>query len=221
MYKLFYYPRNASWAPHMLLAEMALDYELILVDRKSQAQKAPEYLKLNPTGRIPTLVVNGQAIYESAAICLFLCEQHPQYGLIPPAATLERAKFYQWLFYLNASLQPELMVYFYPERHTQSSANLAEIKVAQEQRIISMLRHIDEQLKGRRYLLGDQPSACDFILFMLCHWADDFSVAPLSLPHLGAHLRFMAQRDSVQKVCALEGTDLTAYALVSPIVAEF
>lgn len=75
MYKLFYYPRNASFAPHMLLAEMQLDYELILVDRKTEAQKNPEYLTLNPTGRIPTLTVDGEPIYESAAICLFLCER--------------------------------------------------------------------------------------------------------------------------------------------------
>ena len=77
MYKLFYYPRNASWAPHMLLAEMQLDYELILVDRKAEAQKDPDYLKLNPTGKIPTLILKDQPVYESAAICLLLCELHP------------------------------------------------------------------------------------------------------------------------------------------------
>ncbi len=77
MYKLFYYPRNASWAPHMLLAEMRLDYELVLVDRKTEAQKNPEYLKLNPTGRIPTLVVDGEAIFESAASWFWQCERPP------------------------------------------------------------------------------------------------------------------------------------------------
>ena len=53
MYKLFYYPRNASWAPHLVLAEMRTDFELVLVDRKSNEQKFSEYFMLNPTGRIP------------------------------------------------------------------------------------------------------------------------------------------------------------------------
>lgn len=195
----------------MLLAEMNLDYQLVLVDRKTQAQKDPAYLKLNPTGRIPTLVENSQAIHESAAICLHLCERHPEAGLMPLAGTFERAKFYQWLFYLNASLQPELMVYFYPQKHTQNPVDSAAIKAAQEARVIEMLQHIDAELEGKTYLLGDSLSACDFILFMLCHWADDFPTAPLSLPNLGALLRRIAQRDSVRKVCKIELTDLSAY----------
>ncbi|WP_348650733.1 glutathione S-transferase N-terminal domain-containing protein [Thalassomonas sp. RHCl1] len=77
MYKLFYYPRNASWAPHMLLKEIGAEHELILVDRKSEQQKSSEYLKLNPTGRIPTLVDGDLVIAESAAICLHLCDSHP------------------------------------------------------------------------------------------------------------------------------------------------
>ena len=154
MYKLFYYPRNASFAPHMLLVEMKLNYELVLVDRKANAQKDPEYLKLNPTGRIPTLVVDDYPIYESAAICLLLCERHPEAGLIPPAGTLARAKFYQWLFYLNASLQPEMMIYFYPEKHSESPAGQGLIKQAQQKRISQMFALIDEELAGKDYLLG-------------------------------------------------------------------
>lgn len=72
MYTLFFYPRNASWAPHMVLAEMGVDFELVLVDRKTNAQKSADYLLLNPTGRIPTLIDQDIVIFESAAICLHL-----------------------------------------------------------------------------------------------------------------------------------------------------
>ena len=212
MYSLFYYPRNASWAPHMLLAEMQLDYELVLVDRKTEAQKNPEYLKLNPTGRIPTLIVDNQPIYESAAICLFLAERYSDKSLIPGANTIERAKFYQWLFYLNASLQPELMVYFYPQKHTAAASGYEEIKQAQEQRITQMFKLIDQELEGKVFLLGDSISACDFILFMLLHWGSGLKQPPLSFPHLAKFLRNMAKRDSVQSVCAIEGTALDLYA---------
>lgn len=101
MYKLFYFPRNASWAPHLLLAEMAVDYELVLVDRKTNAHKSNDYLALNPTGRIPTLADGDLLIFESAAICLYLCDQHPETHLIPKVGDPNRARFYQWLFILT------------------------------------------------------------------------------------------------------------------------
>lgn len=65
MYKLFYYPRNASWAPHLVLTEMGLDFELVLVDRKANEQKSSEYLLLNPSGRIPTLSDANTVVFES------------------------------------------------------------------------------------------------------------------------------------------------------------
>ncbi len=211
MYKLFYYPRNASWAPHMLLVEMQLDYELILVDRKTEAQKDPNYLKLNPTGRIPTLVVDGEPIYESAAICLFLCERHPEKNLIPTLGTIERSKFYQWLFYLNSSLQPELMVYFYPGKHTIDSLGQAAIKQAQQERINQMLVLLDQELEGKQFLLGDNISACDFVLFMLLHWCSGFDKPPMAYPSLKKFLCHFSQLESVRKVCEIEGTDLGIY----------
>ena len=214
MYKLFYYPRNASWAPHMLLAEIELQlgaaFELVLVDRKANQQKSSEYLALNPTGRIPTLVDNQIVIYESAAICLYLCEQHPQAGLMPALGDPARAEFYQWLFYLNSSLQPELMLYFYPERHT-SGSEADKIAAAQEVRITEMFALLDSAFGDKQYLLGDQLSLCDYFLFMLAHWASGFARPPLSFKHLNRYLRQLAQRPAIRKVCVVEETDLKAY----------
>ena len=68
MYKLYYYPGNASMAPHMLLEELGVAYELILVDREKNAHQSAEYLKLNPNGRIPTLIDGELILYETAAI---------------------------------------------------------------------------------------------------------------------------------------------------------
>ena len=94
IYLLYYYPNNASLAPHLLLRHMSLNYELILVDRKSNSQKSEEYLKLNPTGRIPPLIDNGAAIFERAAICIHLCESHPEHELIPELGSLRRPIFF-------------------------------------------------------------------------------------------------------------------------------
>lgn len=210
MYKLFYYPRNASWAPHLVLAELGVEFELVLVDRKSSEQKSPEYLLLNPTGRIPTLSDRELVIFESAAICLHLCEKHPELGMIPEAGSPLRAKFYQWLFYLNSTVQPELMVYFYPQKHTLGQeTNL--IVQSQEQRVTEMFSLIDKELEGKDFLVGDSVSVCDYFLFMLSHWASGFSNPPLSFKNLGRYLCKISRREAVVSVCKIEGTSLALY----------
>ena len=83
MYTLFYFPGNASLMPHMLLRELGAPFELKLVDRASNAQGSAGYLKLNPTGKIPVLIHEGQAIYETAAIALYLADRHPEARLAP------------------------------------------------------------------------------------------------------------------------------------------
>lgn len=211
MYQLFYYPRNASWAPHLVLEEMGIDYKLVLVDRKSNAHKSEEYIKLNPTGRIPTLAHNDLVIFESAAICLYLCEQNLESNLIPEIESPLRAKFYQWLFYLNSTLQPELMVYFYPSKHTTELGTASTIAEAQESRVTEMFALLNAELEGKNYLIGNDLSVCDYFLFMLSHWASGFKTPPLSFSNLGRYLRELAKREAVIKVCKIEGTSLELY----------
>ena len=211
MYKLFYYPRNASWAPHLVLKEMGVAHELILVDRKTNAQKSADYLALNPTGRIPTLIDGELIIFESAAICLHLCDQNPQSNLVPKIRDPLRAEFLQWLFYLNSTLQPELMVYFYPSKHTTNSNHAIEIIEAQEARITDMFSLLDKALEGKEFLVGNHLTVCDFFLFMLSHWADEFKRPPLAFNNLRSNLSRLAKLPSMQEVCKIEGTGLEAY----------
>src|ERR1700750_518617 len=100
MYQLHYFPSNANAAPHMVLEELGQRYDLVLVDRQSNAQKSNDYLKINPNGRIPTLVERELVMSEAAAIVLHLVDTHPDAGLAPKVGTPERAKFYQWLTFL-------------------------------------------------------------------------------------------------------------------------
>jgi glutathione S-transferase len=194
----------------MVLTEIGVKFELILVDRKSNAHKSSDYLTLNPTGRIPTLSDNDLIIFESAAICLYLCEKHPDSGLIPKPGNPLRAKFYQWLFYLNSTIQPELMMYFYPNKHTNSTETAAIVK-AQESRITDMFAVVDKELEGKDYLVGSSITVCDYFLFMLSHWASEFTHPPLSCESLGRYLRNLSKRNAIQTVCKIEGTNLEAY----------
>ena len=221
MYQLYYYPLNASMAPHFVLEEMGVDYQLNLVDRKSNAQKSTEYLNLNPAGRIPTLIDdssgdssgNSLVLFESAAICMHLCDKNPQTKLMPAIGEPDRALFYQWLMYLNNTLQTELMIYFYPNRHTTDTEkkSISALVSAQEIRITAMFDLLDKELANKDFLVGDSITVCDFFLFMLAVWADELNKPPLTWKNLSRYLKKLAKRPAVIEVCKKENLSLAEY----------
>ncbi len=207
MYQLYYYPGNANLAPHMLLEELGVDYELVLVDRTKDAHRSPEYLKLNPNGRIPTLIDGELVLFETAAICLHLVDRHPQAGFAPEVGTAERAQFYKWLIYLTNTLQAELITYFYPERLADDDAATAQVKAHAEARVGAMLDLLDKTLaeSDGPYLLGKRYTAVDPYLLMLSRWTRMMHNPARNRPHLGRFLRIMLERPAVQRAFAQEG----------------
>ncbi|MCL1050461.1 glutathione S-transferase family protein [Shewanella abyssi] len=211
MYKLYYYPLNASMAPHFVLEALNVDFELILVDRKRNAQKSAEYLALNPAGRIPTLIDTELVLFESAAICIHLAESNPATNLIPALGCNDRAKFFQWMMYLTNTLQAELMLYFYPEKHTDNKQAALEITAAQEARLSAILQLLDTELSQRDFLVGKQVTVCDFFLFMLAIWADELKQPPLAFDNLSRYLCRLARHSAIINVCNKEGLSLEDY----------
>lgn len=207
MYKLYYNPGKANLAPHMILEEIGADYELVLVDTEGNAQNSPEYLKLNPHGRIPTLVDGDFVLSETAAICLHLADRHPEAGLVPAIGTTQRAGFYQWLIYLTNTLQTELITYFYSHRLADDEAMAARVKVHAEQRIGGMLDLIEAKLAAQDgpYLLGSGYSAVDPFLLMLARWTRTMENPARNRLHLGRYLERIAARPAIQRAFAGEG----------------
>lgn len=209
MIRLHHYPGNASFAPHVLLHELGVPFELELVDRGRGAHKEAAYLKLNPNGQIPVLVDGPLVLYETAAICLHLCDTHPQAGLAPALGSEERAHFYKWMAWLTNTLQAMLMHYFYPERLVDEgdAGAAAQVRAHAQARIGAMLQLLDEQLAshGGPWLLASGYSAVDPFAFMLCRWTRGFSERPArDHPHIGPYLARMLQRPAVQAAFAAE-----------------
>jgi glutathione S-transferase len=207
MYGLHYYPANANAAPHMLLEEIGAQYDLLLVDRAVNGQKSKEYLKINPMGRIPTLVDRDLVLFEAAAIVLHLVDAHPDAGLAPKVGTPERAKFYQWLTFLTNSLQEELMIYQYPDRLTgDDAAATAIVKRGAEARASAFLDVIDDHLKANGPLfLGNKLSAVDFYLVMLSRWARPMGKPPRSRASIAKLLDKVTALPSVRRAYEREG----------------
>ncbi len=209
MMQLHHYPGNASFAPHVLLHEIGAPFELKLVDRAQGAHKQPDYLKLNPNGLIPVLVDGDLVLYETAAICLHLCDSFPAAALAPPLGSPERAQFYKWLVWLCSSPQAMMKHYFYGDRlvNDGDKSAAAQVKAHAQAQVGDMLQLLDAQLaaSGGPWLLGAAYSAVDPYTLMLCRWTRGFDDKPArEYPHIAPYLQRVLERPAVQRVFAAE-----------------
>jgi glutathione S-transferase len=207
MMQLHYFPSNASMTPHMLLEELGVPYERVLVDRTKNAHHSPEYLKLNPNGKIPVLVDGDLVLYETAAIVLHLVDTHPEAGLAPEVGTPQRATFYKWLLWLSNTLQAEMPLYFYADRWADDAGGAAQVKRHAEAHIAGMVDQLEGELArhGGPWFLGERYSALDPYVLMLCRWTRGMVRPARTLPALGPYLQRMLARPAVQRAYANEG----------------
>jgi glutathione S-transferase len=207
-YRLYYYPGNANFAPHLLLAEAHCDVELVLVDRQAHAQGTADYLRLNPNGRIPTLVVGDLILFEAAAICLHVADHHPEAGLAPPLGSASRSHFYKWLVFLTNTVQPAYMAYRYPEQHTTQPSEAAGVKAAAAQRVLAAFRVLETSLGPGPFVLGSDYSACDAYLLMLAWWARRLLHPLEDWPRLSECVEAVLARPATRQVCRAEGVEV-------------
>jgi glutathione S-transferase len=207
MRQLYYYPGNASMCVHILLHELGVPFELVLVDRATEAQRSADYLRLNPNGTIPVLVEGELVLHETAAILLHLADAHPSARLMPAFGTPERAVAYKWLFWLSNTLQATIMVQAYPDRWVESGGGVAtEVKRQAQRRVAGQLDLLDAELRscGGPWLLGSNFSVLDPLALMLCRWTRNFDAAVAApartRPALSPYLERILSRPSVQRV---------------------
>lgn len=199
MYRLYGAPGRASAAPEAILEEIGVKYEYVHLEPMA-ARVDLEYLKLNPLGQIPTLLDGEHPVWESAAICIYLCDRHPQAGLAPPIDSPDRGRFYQWMFFLSNTLQPAYMLFFYPERYYSDPQGAPRLSKEAEARIAGLWKQLDQALEKGPFLLGEQLSACDVYLYMLSTWHRE-SILPFSeLPAVRRHLDLVSCRPGVKRM---------------------
>jgi glutathione S-transferase len=173
MYRLYGAPNSASFAPEAVLHEIGAAYDFVDVDLSKDKPRDPVYLKLNPHGRVPTLLDDGQIIFESAAISLYLADRHPEAGLVPSIDDPTRGQLYRWLFYLADSLQIAYLEQFYPERYLADPNHAPIIQARALDKIATCYGILDTALTRGPYFLGDQFSVADIYLLMLTTFHED------------------------------------------------
>jgi glutathione S-transferase len=204
MYTLYYGRGAASLAIHAALKEIGVPYELVQVDLEAGQQRSPEYLRLNPEGKVPTLLIDGKPFRESAALMMMLAERHPHSNLAPPAGSLARAEWYELIVAMANTLGSNFRLWFYPA-DIGSTAEDCALRAALQQRIESMWTTLDARLSANGpYLLGDTFSGADLMLTMYMRWSRNMPRPATAWPALQTYADMMRARPSWRHVTEVE-----------------
>src|ERR671913_2621717 len=106
--KLYYNPRSRAAIAKWMLDECDADYEIVYIDLEKGEHKAPEFLEINPAGKLPALVDGDSRIFESAAICLYLGDKFPEANLAPKIGAPERGRYLSLMVYSTSQLEPAM-----------------------------------------------------------------------------------------------------------------
>lgn len=205
MYQLYYSPGSASLVVHWLLLELNQPFTLQKLDFAKNEQKSAAFLAINPNGQVPVLFDGTRYICESAAIVLYLTEQHPKAGLAPESGAANRAEFIQWLMYLTNQLAPTFRLWFYPPDLGMTEYPAAT-KLALQLKIESCWHRLEQHLaQNGPWLTGDKPTAADFLLTMYMRWSRNMPNSALAWPRLKWIADELRQRPSWQQLNQTEG----------------
>ncbi len=205
MYSLYYTPGAASLAVHWMLIELGVAHDIQPVDLASGQHKDPEYLRLNPNGLVPTLLVDGRPMYESAALLLLLAERHPEARLAPPPGSPERMAYLQWMLHLSNTVQASFRGWFHAEEMA-GEATAPQAREFARRGIEAAWGRVDERLASTgAYFAGRAPSAVDFLGTMLVRWSRNMPRPATEWPAIRDYVARMKARPSFRTLYEREG----------------
>lgn len=198
--KLYGCPNTRSFRPLWLLEELELDYGLERIEVFQGGGRKPEYLKLNPLGKVPTLKDGELVIYEAGAICMYLTEHYGPH-LAPTINTAERALYYQWMFYVPATLEPPLMMIFLHEYLLPEAKRLPLLAEQGKKQFAKIAKVLDAQLSERRFIVDTQFSTADIMLAATLQWFPEL-LEPFA--HLQDYCNRLLKRSAYQRAKSKE-----------------
>lgn len=205
MYKIFYSPGACALASHIALAEAGAEYEAVRVNFQAGEQRSPQYLAVNPKGRVPALVTDKGVLSENPAILVYIAQTFPKAQLAP----LDDAWAFAQAQAFNSFLCSTVHVHHaHRTRGTRWADDEAAIegmkqKVAQNMTDAYLLIERD-MLKGP-WVMGEAYSMCDPYLFTLSGWLESDGVDIARFPKVHDHYKRMLQRPAVQRALKEQG----------------
>ena len=171
-YKLYYADRTASMGVRVLLEEIGAPYELLPTTTRRGEPRPTEQLKINPNGWVPVLIWEDGAMYECAAITIFLCDRHKNANLAPAPNSPLRGLFLQTLVYFSSSVQTAFQQDYHPYRFADTVEDEPGSQRRGHRRLMETLQIIDNQIDNKKWILGKTFSAADIYLYMLTTWLE-------------------------------------------------
>ena len=201
-YKLYYAPESASLGVRVILEEIGANYELLPTNTDMDKPRPQSHLALNPNGWVPVLIWDENAMYEGAAIAVFLCDRHPETKLAPAVHESERGLFLQTLVYFSNAVQNAFQLDYYPDRFADTPATEPSAQRRGLRRLRETWKIIDDQIGDNKWVIGDRFSAADIYLFMLTTWLTPSRGHPSTqeFPNVKRISDAVMQRPSVQLV---------------------
>ncbi|MBJ8439965.1 glutathione transferase GstA [Acinetobacter junii] len=199
--KLFYSPNACSLAPHIVLRELGLPFDLIKVDLQQHLTELGEdFYRLNKKGQVPVLQLeDGSFLTEGAVISQFLVDQFERKDLLPEINTPERYQTLSWMNFIASEIHKAYSPFFHESYGEESKTIFSTI-------LNKHYAWVDQQLDGQNYLSGSNFTIADIYLFVVTRWADFIGLDLGHFIHLTAFMQRISHRQTVQDAIAAEAS---------------
>jgi glutathione S-transferase len=204
---LYYSPGACSLASHIVLEEIGKPFDTVEVNVRRGDQLKPEYLAINPRGRVPTLKIGAFTLTECPAILSYLDRLHPDAALMPEDPALE-ARGLSLMSWLASSVHIDFAQVFRPARYTDDEAAHPGVIASGKAAVQHHYDEIEELLAESPYALGRKYSVLDPYLLVFYRWGYRLQLDMTRWPRYDAHARRVAERPASQRVFAREGIAL-------------
>jgi glutathione S-transferase len=198
--KLYYSPGACSLSPHIVSKEAGIALELQKVSTKDKTMEGGgDYWQVNGKGYVPALKLDdGQLLTEGPAIVQYLADRKPDSGLAPKNGTPERYRLQEWLNFITAEIHKSFSPLFRPNTPD-------EYKTISKENLAKRFDWLDQQLKGKDYLMGKTFTVADAYLFVVLGWTKPTGIDLSRWPNLAAYHARVAARPKVKEAMVAEG----------------
>jgi glutathione S-transferase len=200
MLKLYYAPGSCALASHIALEEADAEYEAVRVDLHTKDQRKPEYLSLNPKGRVPALVTDRGVLTENPAILAFIAQSFPEARLAPLDDAFAFARAQAFNSYLCSTVHVAYAHLNRGYRWADDATAIASMQKKAPQSIGECFELIEREMLAGPWVMGERYTICDPYLFTLARWLEDDGVDPAPFPKVLDHRQRMAKRPAVKTV---------------------
>jgi glutathione S-transferase len=202
MLKLYYSPGSCALASHIALQEAGAAYSAERIDFKSSQQTSPEYLAINPKGRVPALVTDRGILTETPAVLVFIAQSFPQAKLAPLEDSFAFAQAQAFNSYLCSTVHVAHAHRVRAYRWANEEASFADMKRKVPETMGACFALIERNMLRGPWVMGDSYTICDPYLFTVAQWLEGDGVDVSAFPKVIDHRKRVAERPAVRQVMA-------------------